>query len=122
MSDVRRYAHVCCSRGGAPNLAGLIDGGHPDEVVLLTVVDDGEGLALALVLNADRQCGIMGPAWETMNADPHVGFPLCNSGGLRQAPCGAPSLNRHFMTRTPEAMTRAQALAIVTGHASVITP
>ena len=35
---------------------------------------------------------------------------------------GSPSRKRHFMARTPEAMTRAHELATVTGQAWVITP
>ena len=36
--------------------------------------------------------------------------------------CGSPSLKRHFINNTPEAITSAQAFAIVIGHAVVMTP
>lgn len=35
---------------------------------------------------------------------------------------GPSSRKRHFMNRTPDAIAKAQAFAIVTGHASVMTP
>jgi hypothetical protein len=47
---------------------------------------------------------------------------LHESAAQEWAAFGPSSRKRHFMTRTPDAIARAQAFAIVTGHASVMTP
>src|SRR5690606_39283842 len=41
--------------GRAPYLAAVIDGGDPNQIVLLAIINNGEGIAGPLVLNVDGQ-------------------------------------------------------------------